>query len=111
MGYPHEEDEEEEVISLTMVGARELLVAKDPSPTIEDSFGDLNPEGHQTNTASLEAVEGGEETKAIKAKEVMIDGGHEVNAQASQVCDEGTHRDSVQQAVQAMHSLRLRSCT
>lgn len=34
-----------DVISLPMVGAREAIVAEDPSPTMKDFFGDVNLEG------------------------------------------------------------------
>lgn len=53
---------------------------------MEDIFGDLNQEGHQTSIASLEAVEGeGEKPGTTMVKEVIIDGGHkEVRPQADQ---------------------------
>lgn len=51
-------DEEEEVegTSLPWMGIRELIIAEDSSPFMEDIFGDLHLEGHQTSTASPEAT-------------------------------------------------------
>lgn len=42
------------------MGAREPTITEDPSPIVEDIFGDLRPRGHQTSTASPEAGQGGE---------------------------------------------------
>lgn len=53
-----DEDEDEEFISLRMMGAREPIISKDPFPIMEDIFGDLQLEGPQTNIASPEAAKG-----------------------------------------------------
>lgn len=39
-----------------MMGAREPTVSEDPVVMMKDIFGDLQLEGEQTNTASLEVV-------------------------------------------------------
>lgn len=43
-----DEEEEEKIFNHT-TGAREPIMAEDPSPTMEAIFGDLHPEGQQTN--------------------------------------------------------------
>lgn len=53
-------------ISVPPLGARVSIISKDPSPMMKDIFGDLNPEGHQTNIDSTEAVKGeGEEPEYL----------------------------------------------
>lgn len=47
-----DEDAEEEVGSLSMIDAREKIIAEDGSPTMGEVFSDLHPEGHQTSSAS-----------------------------------------------------------
>lgn len=59
LAEPWEEEEEEEFVSLPMMAARELIVAKDPSPTMEDIFCDRRQKGHQTSTTSQETTKKG----------------------------------------------------
>lgn len=50
-------EEEEDVISLLVMGAKEPSVAEDPTVKMEDISGDLYQEGQQIKIASPEAVE------------------------------------------------------
>lgn len=84
-----DEDGKVKVISLSMMEARELIVVEYPSPTMENIFRDLSQEGHQTNTASPEDVEGERGIKGCWGQGSLIDGGYKGEVQADQAREEG----------------------
>lgn len=71
-----EEEDEEKVTNLRMTVSTELTVAEDLVVTMEDIFRHLQPEGHQTDIASLGVAEGeGVEPEATMGEEVTVDKG------------------------------------
>lgn len=62
-----------------MMGGSELIVAEDPSPTMEDIFYGLNLKGRQISTALRRLPE---RSQRLPRSEVIIDKGHEGDAQA-----------------------------
>lgn len=84
-------EDEEEVVSLLMVGTRESIPTEGPSQTMEEVFGDLYQEGHHASIAFPEDVKGVvEEPETATTEEVIIDRGHEEGMQSDQVCEEGS---------------------